>query len=384
MKFSDSNVAQALSLKNSSAPSTRLSSSQAALKTTPVSQPATHNSQLATRYSAPSAFNSSAPSALNSSAISALKSRRAFTLVELLVVLGIIVVLIALLFPAIVGAQKRAYITATNAELSTIGTALAAYHNDFNMYPSSSLVESGNIYPDSVSGNSAIPQYAAYEYLAEALLGYLPGDMDNAPSSSVGNSNGWQTGSLEQCKGFCMNPYNKVYGPYLDIGVAYIVKDPNPLDSNAPAYYIADSFPPSVSGNPMPVLYYSSSGTPTNGETIFAQTSGGPFASGSSGSSYIFNEQDNACATGPVASAMGGAPTMTSSVFTNFTVNPSSITTNNTYPMYQFLQLIGANGNATNTFSAGQNILGANGYLLMSAGLDQTYFDSDDIVYGGQ
>ncbi|HTV49032.1 MAG TPA: type II secretion system protein [Phycisphaerae bacterium] len=318
------------------------------------------------------------------SPVAARRSRSAFTLIELLAVISIIVILIALVLPALVGAQKHGYVTATEAEFNTIGAALSAYHNDFNTYPNSALASSsgGSMY------GGPIPQYAAYEYLAEALIGYLPGQYDNAPGSSSLGANGYTGGTLEQCKGFSMNPYNKVYGPYLDIGAAYIVQDQNSPDANStppvPAYYIADSFPASTSGVPMPVLYFSSSGTPTNGQTIFASSSTGGTATGATGTYYIFNEQDNACVTGspPVASAMNGGP-MGTGVFTNFTTSPSPNTSSAYYPMYEFLTLIG-NTTGTDIYSSGQNILGANSYLLISAGPDAVYFDNDDVVSDGQ
>jgi prepilin-type N-terminal cleavage/methylation domain-containing protein len=286
--------------------------------------------------------------------------RRAFTLIEILVVLSIIVILMAILIPALVWAQKRAYITATTAEMNTISQALAAYHNDFNMYPNSSLVDAGNLY------TNTIPQYSAYEYLAEALIGYLPGEYDGAPGNSALGVNGYTGGTLEQTKGFSMNPYNKVYGPYLDIGAAYIILDPTPLNANVPTYYIADSFPAAASGAPMPILYFSSSGTPTNNETIFVNGTGG-----------IFNELDNTGGT-PVASSV------TSGNFTNFSSSTPAATTS----MEAFLPLIGNTpatsvGTPSNTYSSTQNILGINSYLLISAGPDAQYFDGDDVVFGG-
>ena len=51
--------------------------------------------------------------------------------------------------------------------------------------------------------------------------------------------------------------------------------------------------------------------------------------------------------------------------------------------MYEFLTLIG-NTTGTDIYSSGQNILGANSYLLISAGPDAVYFDNDDVVSDGQ
>src|SRR5215471_7940370 len=56
--------------------------------------------------------------------------RQAFTLVELLVVIGIIAVLIAILLPVIAKARKQASTTACMANLRSIGQLLYTYEAD--------------------------------------------------------------------------------------------------------------------------------------------------------------------------------------------------------------------------------------------------------------
>jgi type II secretory pathway pseudopilin PulG len=60
---------------------------------------------------------------------------RGFTLVQLLVVIGIVVLLIGLLLPAIVRAYKTGVRTRTEADLQSIANALQAYKTDFGDYP---------------------------------------------------------------------------------------------------------------------------------------------------------------------------------------------------------------------------------------------------------
>ena len=59
------------------------------------------------------------------------RARRAFTLVELLVVIGIIAVLIGLLLPALHRARRQAHKTVTLAHLQQIGQAMANYSVEF-------------------------------------------------------------------------------------------------------------------------------------------------------------------------------------------------------------------------------------------------------------
>ena len=58
-------------------------------------------------------------------------SRRAFTLVELLVVIGIIAVLVAILLPALSQARKQAKAVNCMANMKSIGQALAIYSGDW-------------------------------------------------------------------------------------------------------------------------------------------------------------------------------------------------------------------------------------------------------------
>jgi prepilin-type N-terminal cleavage/methylation domain-containing protein len=64
-----------------------------------------------------------------------LNTRRAFTLLELLVVSAIILILSGIAVVHFQAAQVRAKISASKANLRTLSDALSAYHVDWNSYP---------------------------------------------------------------------------------------------------------------------------------------------------------------------------------------------------------------------------------------------------------
>jgi prepilin-type N-terminal cleavage/methylation domain-containing protein len=63
------------------------------------------------------------------------ESASAFTLIELLIVMGIIVILMGLLFPAFRGAQDQAKKVQAKNDLAQIVTAITAYYTEYGRYP---------------------------------------------------------------------------------------------------------------------------------------------------------------------------------------------------------------------------------------------------------
>jgi type II secretion system protein G len=61
--------------------------------------------------------------------------QKAFTLIELLIVVAIIAILAAIAVPNFLEAQTRSKVSRTKADMRSVATALEAYEIDYNKYP---------------------------------------------------------------------------------------------------------------------------------------------------------------------------------------------------------------------------------------------------------
>jgi len=68
----------------------------------------------------------------------------AFTLVEVLVVMGILVLLLAILFPAVAAIRRNQKIERTKATVEAIASGIQAYQNDWGVYPPCEFVAGVN------------------------------------------------------------------------------------------------------------------------------------------------------------------------------------------------------------------------------------------------
>src|SRR4051812_3786557 len=66
---------------------------------------------------------------------SRLRLREGFTLVELLVVIGIIIVLIGILLPVLGHVRKAAWGASSQASIMNLASAIERYRQEFNAYP---------------------------------------------------------------------------------------------------------------------------------------------------------------------------------------------------------------------------------------------------------
>jgi type II secretory pathway pseudopilin PulG len=110
--------------------------------------------------------------------LSTLDSRLAFTLVELLTVIGIIAALAAFLLPAAAAISKRQKINRTQTELAQLETALDRYHAAYGFYP-----------PDNPSGNGPLTNQLYFELLGTTNTGTWYFTLDGTASNSVAAMN---------------------------------------------------------------------------------------------------------------------------------------------------------------------------------------------------
>lgn len=82
------------------------------------------------------------------------RGRRAFTLIEMLVVVAIIGILASILLPVLAGAKKRAKLTQARAEANNIEAAVAGYQSQYTLAP----------VPKALSDDSAFNPAADYSF----------------------------------------------------------------------------------------------------------------------------------------------------------------------------------------------------------------------------
>ncbi|HEY4284987.1 MAG TPA: prepilin-type N-terminal cleavage/methylation domain-containing protein [Chthoniobacterales bacterium] len=159
---------------------------------------------------------------------------RAFTLIELLIVITIIAVLLGLLFPAFQGVQDRARKTQAKNDLAQIITAVNAFYTEFGTYPSLFAPE---MTFDAKNGNDTDKlfnelrgnQYAALNTRQISFVSFPSVKDDNQPKGGFA-SNGrlydpWGTQYVVRLDtdydNKISNPYSKNAGatPQIDAGV---------------------------------------------------------------------------------------------------------------------------------------------------------------------
>ena len=139
------------------------------------------------------------------------RKKTGLTIIELLIVLGIIALLVGLLLPAVSAVKKMAKETKQKAQFATIELALEAFKNDYGDYPPSDRSRAPFI-------------YAGSQKLAEALLGWdLLGFHPNSAWRADGLDVGGGPGTYDPAQTRDINgdgspdTFDERKGPYLEL-----------------------------------------------------------------------------------------------------------------------------------------------------------------------
>jgi prepilin-type N-terminal cleavage/methylation domain-containing protein len=167
------------------------------------------------------------------------KTHRAFTLIELLAVIGIIALLVALLFPAIKGSLQKAEVAQAQTGISNLSTAFKAYYTEYGKWP----INDTQPWDYMVDANMV-----ALLTGADIGAGANPGPTKELDGAIVGPSGQFQgnprkiaflqvkqsdLGAFNNAPGFYLDPWKKPY--YCAFDVTYVGSIPDPFGS-APTF----------------------------------------------------------------------------------------------------------------------------------------------------
>jgi prepilin-type N-terminal cleavage/methylation domain-containing protein len=175
--------------------------------------------------------------------------RHGFTLVEMLVVIGIILLLIGILLPAINRAYVQSIRTRMTTDIQAIATALEAYRQDHGDIPRTSP-DGSRVTPITTNGGLR-DGYAGAQILCRAMIG--PGEelIDGA------QGNGFRT-VRPITVGGVKTQQARIYGPYIQIERFKLLTSPNPPTVINPTTTPVGALNSALLGDRSgkPILYY--------------------------------------------------------------------------------------------------------------------------------
>jgi prepilin-type N-terminal cleavage/methylation domain-containing protein len=277
--------------------------------------------------------------------------QRGMTMLEIMIVIGIIAVLVVLSIPAIGHFKKNAKSSAVTEQLGGLSMSLENYFQDFNVYPPSAMYDANKnptpAYQVPPAGNAGLIGVGrGSAMLAEALTGYLIGTYDGAGEAGSFYPGESVYGFRTKGNASTGNATGKIYGPYAPVDK---LVDNNPGALTAPD---TDQSFFDIYGNE--ILYFRSTraGNDNTGLPPVTQI----FGTDTTANNYYFYADDNSVPA------------------------PKQLARQN--PMAakkEFFKLLGATSNGIGTTASA--VPGAHSYLLMSVGPDGIAFTGDDIIF---
>lgn len=128
---------------------------------------------------------------------------KAFTLIELLIVIAVIGILVAVILPNLIGMRERARDTVRKNDLAQLGKALRLYFDDFGAYPMDSVnkiccdadptsctagVCGNNFVVNGTSYMKALPEGYTYDQRDDGYDFLLAIDLENASDQDIEKS----------------------------------------------------------------------------------------------------------------------------------------------------------------------------------------------------
>lgn len=299
--------------------------------------------------------------------------RPAFTIIEILTVMSIIVILISLLVPSLTMARRFAKEVKQRAQLRSIEAALEIFHKDWGDYPPSGGPDKTNSWRDENNDSYCGAMRLCEAIMGQDLLGFHPESHFNSDSSNPAHPR-WTDGlyptDLDPQIDLDRENMDVRRGPYLDAedSDAYKIKDlyasinPFPAGGNdSDDRVLCDSYgrvTHRTTGKKvgMPILYYKANPSGTLHDPNLTDFT-------SNGSLYIYDYREND------ELVQLGIPTNQNADFHPLHKDPAG----------------GADGTRFYEMTLNKQVdsmerpYNPESYLLISAGYDGTYGTEDDI-----